>query len=142
MARDFEPFALPVGQYRIDGDTDAMVRTTSHAPDRIGDAAHPIMAFVAALGGLGAPIADVCVMLGSSISVGPLLASCTIQYDRPLRIDLTYEVHAMLTGLIRKPSRAYGAADHAKLVIRLERDGMRDAEVALTWVLPVRGVAA
>lgn len=138
MARDFEPFALPVGQYRITSAIDDMIRATSHAPDRIGDAAHPIMAFVAALGGLGAPIADVCVMLGSSISVGPLLASCTIRYDRPLRIDRSYAIHALLAGLIRKPSRAYGAADHAQLVIGLEQDGVRDAEVALTWVLPVR----
>jgi hypothetical protein len=137
----FEPIVLPTGRYALTAATDDAIRGGCGAPARVGQAAHPIMAFIAAVGGLGASVAEVCRLCGSSVDVGPVLASCAIRYPREMRIDQEYRVEARLADVARKPSHRFGAADHARLEIALMQGEDIHAEVSLHWILPVRGEA-
>lgn len=110
-----------VGSYHLSAALDDRVRALSDAPLRQGDAAHPIFAYIGALGGLPEPIGDWSRRLGLGFDLGPVLGACTIDYPGDLRVDLIYRVDAEVTAITRKPSRRFGQADHAAFVIALCR---------------------
>ena len=112
-------FQIPPGHYALTEAMDDRVRAMARAPARRGDRAHPIFAFVGALGGLGLRIADLSRALGLDFDAGPVLARCRLDYDAPLRVGQDYAVRAEVERIERKPSRAYGSADHLHLSIRL-----------------------
>lgn len=134
---------IPTGSYRIDAALDRRIRESTRAPGGDGGLAHPIFAFVAALGGLGVPVADICRMCGSSIEAGPLLAQCAIRYRRALVLDRLYAVSGAIVGRTTKPSRRFGSAEHVSLHLCVGNRGhdadyreAADAEVWLTWIMP------
>ncbi|GKY89576.1 hypothetical protein [Sinisalibacter aestuarii] len=128
-------FLIPDGRYLLTAAMDDRVRHMARAPDRAGERAHPIFAFVAALGGLGLKIADLSAALGLAFERGPVLARCRLSYDAPLLVDRSYDVRAEIDDLQRKPSRVFGAADHLHLSIRL-RDERPYSRARLHIVYP------
>ena len=79
-----EEFTIPDGRFAITEAMDDRVRDMARAPDRQGVRAHPIFAFVGALGGMGMKIADLSEALGLAFHKGPVLARCRLDYDAPL----------------------------------------------------------
>jgi hypothetical protein len=131
------PMPLSIGQFRLDADDDTMVRETSSAPQRQAFEAHPIFGFIAALGGLGAPIETVFAQCGGSVQSGPLLASCSVRFSRPLQIGITYQVVGFIEAVTRKASRRFGAADHLRLNIDVRDGDIHYSNLHLTIVMPV-----
>jgi hypothetical protein len=133
--------AYPViapGSFDLSAARDDSVRRMSGAPSRTGDRAHPIFAFVGALGGLPEPIKDLSESLGLAFANGPVLARCQIALARPLLVNRTYRVTARVEAIERKPSRRFGHADHLHLVIALA-DDTPFTEIALHIIFPAKG---
>ncbi|MEC7761971.1 MAG: hypothetical protein VX874_08715 [Pseudomonadota bacterium] len=132
--------ALAPGKFDLSAARDDAVRRMSGAPARTDDRAHPIFAFVGALGGLPMPIKDLSESLGLDFAGGPVLARCQIALTRPLLVDRTYRVTARVAAIERKPSRRYGHADHLHLAIALA-DDTPFTEIALHIIFPAKGDA-
>lgn len=135
------PIRLPVGEYRMDSATDAMLRAGSRARPAVGGAAHPVFALVAALGGMGVSVAELCHICGSAIENGPVLARCSLQYHRRLLLDRDYIVESEITSITRKKSRRFGAADHVVINLVLRHDDSAYTDIELVMVMPKRSAA-
>ena len=133
-----ETFQIPEGRFVLTPATDDRVRQMAGAPPRQGDAAHPVFAFVGALGGLGLRIADLSRALGLDFDAGPVLARSRLDYDAPLRVGESYRVTALVEEITRKPSRVFGQADHLHLAISLSQSVLV-TRARLHMVFPVRG---
>jgi len=130
-------FAIPDGHYRLDAALDDRLRAITGAPPRGPDGrAHPIFAFVMALGGMGLRIADLSQRLGLNFGAGPVLAGCKMDYRAALLTGHDYAVAARIEALERKPSRRFGTADHLRLCIALSRGGTPCAETRLHIIFP------
>jgi hypothetical protein len=130
--------AIEPGSFDLFAARDDAVRRMSGAPARTDDRAHPIFAFVGALGGLPQPIKELSEGLGLAFADGPVLARCQIALARPLLIDRIYRVNARVEAIERKPSRRYGHADHLHLAIALA-DDTPFSEIALHIIFPAKG---
>lgn len=135
---------IPPGRYRIDRALDDSIRAAARAPQRAADdhRAHPIFAFLAALGGMGVPVAELCRMCGSSIDDGPVLARTSIDYGPAMEVDRDYRIVGQVSAITRKPSRRFGQADHVDIRLIVESDDRRFADVLLSWIMPRREQAA
>lgn len=112
------------GWYDLTAALDDKVRLLSHAPPRIGDQAHPIHAYVGALGGMNIPIGDFSRALGLAFDHGPVLGKCTLSFPGRLRVGQRYKVTPRVISQKRKPSRRFGQADHLLMEITLaDREG-------------------
>lgn len=129
---------IPSGSFHLDGDLDDAIRVAAAAPARDGASAHPIFAFVIAVGGMGATVSEICTICDLSIEAGPLLAKCRIRYHRSIVVDRTYDVRGAVTAIVRKASRRFGATDHVSLGIAIACGPDAYADVALTWIVPLR----
>lgn len=139
---DSPDFAIPPGRYRLTEVLDDRLRSLTGAPARgAAQTAHPVFAFVMALGGMGIRIADLARALGLDFGAGPVLAACTLDFRAPLLVGRDYDVSARVEGLSRKPSRRFGAADHLHLAIVLAHDSQPRAEARLHIIFPATEVA-
>jgi len=129
---------LPPGQFALTESLDDRIRAISGAPARVGDLAHPILAYVGALGGLAQPIGDWARALGLGFDLGPVLGRCRIDLPGRLRTSQVYEVRAEVGEIQRKPSRRFGEADHAPFAISLCRSQGAVSILSFTMVTPVR----
>ena len=129
-------FAIPLGRFHLSASLDDAIRTSCAAPARRGVEAHPVFAFIAALGGMGARVGDVCRSLGLAFDKGAVLGRCRIDYDAPLTVDRDYDVAAEVLSLERKSSRRFGAADHLTLGMTVSATGRGHARVQLTTIMP------
>jgi hypothetical protein len=128
---------IPPGRYSLTAGLDDRLRALTNASVRGADgAAHPIFAFVIALGGMGLRIADLSERLGLAFGAGPVLAGCTLDYHAPMLVGRDYDVTTRIEGLERKPSRRFGAADHLRLHIALSCTGVNCAETRLHIIYP------
>ncbi|MEE4452775.1 hypothetical protein [Novosphingobium resinovorum] len=130
-------FAIPQGRFHLSAALDDAIRRSCAAPARDGEQAHPIFAFVAALGGLGVRVGDLCRGLGLAFDKGAVLGRCWIDYAAPLTVDTGYDVAAEIVALERKASRRFGAADHLTLGMTIGTGGQTHARVQLTTIMPV-----
>lgn len=129
---------IAAGRYALTAAMDDALRAACGAPARGADnQAHPGFAFVAALGGMDRDIGALCISLGLPFDTGAMLGRCHIRFDRPLLVDCVLEVEARLRSLVRKSSRRFGAADHLGLAMSLSCDGVRQALVEVTIIVPV-----
>lgn len=129
-------YVIPPGVFDLSATLDDAIRSSCAAPVRGGVEAHPIFAFIAALGGMGSRVGDVCRALGLAFDSGAVLGRCRIDYDAPLTIDTRYDVATSVVALERKSSRRFGAADHLTLGMTVSADGNRRARVRLTTIMP------
>ncbi|WP_232495257.1 hypothetical protein [Novosphingobium kaempferiae] len=130
-------FTIAPGRFDLSAALDDAIRASCAAPARSGAEAHPIFAFVAALGGMGARVRDVCRDLGLAFDSGAVLGRCRIDYDAPMTVDTAYDVAAEVVLLERKASRRFGAADHLTLGMTVSAGGRPHARVQLTTIMPV-----
>jgi hypothetical protein len=128
--------AIPLGAFHLSSALDDAIRHSCAAPPRSGAQAHPIFAFVAALGGMGSRVGDICRELGLAFDSGAVLGRCRIDYDAPLTIDTHYDVETTIVALDRKRSRRFGAADHLTLSMTVSTGGQACAQVQLTTIMP------
>jgi hypothetical protein len=137
MHQDWRTFDVPRGRYRITPELDDRLRRIAHAPARgAAPHAHPILMFVAALGGMGLSIRALSDRLGLAFLKGPVLAGCKLTSHARLCVGQEYDVTARVTRLDRKPSRRFGAADHMTLSLRLAQGDQPFADVDLAMVFP------
>lgn len=129
-------YAIPAGRFDLTPQMDDEVRRMAGAPARTDDRAHPIFAFVGALGGLGLKIADLSGALGLDFGSGPVLARCRLDFAAPLTVGQSYDVAAEVEALERKPSRTFGHADHLHLSIRLSSDNQPRSHARLHIIYP------
>jgi len=129
---------LPPGQFALTESLDDRIRALSGAPARVGDLAHPILAYVGAFGGLAQPIGDWARALGLGFDLGPVQGRCRIDLPGRLRTGQTYDVHAEVGEIRRKPSRRFGEADHAPFSIALCRSDAVVSVLSFTMITPVR----
>lgn len=129
-------FAIPLGVFHLSADLDDAIRRSCAAPVRDGIQAHPIFAFVAALGGMGSRVGDVCRGLGLAFDSGAVLGRCRIDYDAPLTVDTRYDVETNIVELERKRSRRFGAADHLTLRMTVSAAAQPYARIQLTTIMP------
>jgi hypothetical protein len=130
-------FTIPSGVFDLSAGLDDAIRNSCGAPIRRGVEAHPIFAFIAALGGMGSRVGDVCRDLGLAFDSGAVLGRCRIDYDTALRVDTRYDVDTTVLAIERKPSRRFGAADHLTLNMTVSAMGRAFARVRLTTIMPV-----
>lgn len=130
------PIAIAAGRYPLSIALDDRIRAAADAPARYGRKAHPVFAFVAALGGMGVSVADLCRMIGSRVEDGPVLATCTIDQARAMEVDRSYDVEGAVEAIVRKPSRRFGAADHVGIGLCVRSGGEVFSHLRLAWVMP------
>lgn len=123
------------GRFDLTPSRDDLVRRMSGAPERQDERAHPIFAFVGALGGLPLPIKALSEDLGLAFKAGPVLAQCEIDLFRPLEVGRSYAMDARIARIDRKASRRFGQADHLHLAISLS-DGRAFCETRLHIIFP------
>ncbi len=136
FATGWKGYAIPSGSYRLSAQLDDDIRRACASPARGVDEAHPIFAFVMAVGGMGKRIGDICRELGLGFDSGAVLGRCRIDYDRPIRVDTDYRVDARILQLERKASRRFGAADHLTLRMTMSAAEQPHAYVELTTIMP------
>lgn len=124
------------GRFRLTAAMDDRVRALSGAPARLDDRAHPIFAYIGALHGLPRPIGDWSRALGLAFDRGPVLGACVMDYPGRLRVERDYAVRAEVTAITRKPSRRFGAADHAAFVIALCEGAAEVSLLRFTMITP------
>ncbi|MDQ4118999.1 MAG: hypothetical protein M3235_18870 [Actinomycetota bacterium] len=133
---------FPGGSARIEPYVDWLVRdmTGAPAPDR-GAGAHPTVAFLAATEGLGVGLEEVFALFGSSSADGPMLGEWAVEFARPLRTGIVYDVTAEVEDARRRTGRS-GTFDLATVKIELAGpDRATHATVRPTYVFPRRACA-
>lgn len=126
---------IPVGEFLLAASLDDRLRLSSGAAARIGNTAHPALAFVLALGGAGEGIAKTLERGGYAIDQAPLLAGCEIAFEERLAVDTLYRVDGELAGVTRKPSRRFGTADHLRFHYRFAVLDRPVGTLSLTMVI-------
>jgi hypothetical protein len=130
-------FRVPQGRYDVTAALDERLRSAARAPGRHdAESAHPIMAFVAALGGMGMSIRELSEALGLAFAQGPVLGGCHIRLHRPVAVDKSYLIDTRVSVLQRKPSRRFGLADHLTLAFEVTDGSDRVCDVELAMVFP------
>jgi hypothetical protein len=90
-----------------------------------------------ALGGMEIPVASLFERVGLRFDTGAVLGSCAIRWERPLIVGRRYSINAVATGIKRKPSRRFGAADHLSLRMTISCAGEGFADVETITIVPV-----
>lgn len=129
------------GAYTIQRHEDVLLRDLLDAPPSDGPAAHPLWGMLAALRGLGDDIDGILAVADARVDEGPVIASCELEYERPLEVGVHYDVTGRVTGLERKHGRRTGPFDLYTFVIELATaDGRPASRLTQVWVLPREGV--
>lgn len=130
------PAPIETGSFSLTPEDNAMIAASSGGNPSTDGTAHPIFAFIAAVGGLGVPIGDLLARHGGSIAAGPLLGRCAIRFERPLKVGLTYQVSGEVENVVRKTSRRFGETDHFTLRIDVRSGGQHYSSLMLTIIVP------
>jgi len=128
---------LPGGSYRLGADRhDRLVAALGGRAPSDGSA-HPLAAWVIAMGGSGVTIEALFAVAGVAMEAGPMLGACDLDLRRPLGIETSYVVRGRILGVEEKTGRRLGRFD--VLLIRLgvqEPDGAQVAACGLSMILP------
>ncbi len=125
------------GAYDLSAELDDRVRQLCGGPRRSGDLAHPIHAYLGALGGMETPIGDFSRQLGLAFDAGPVLGQCRMTYPGRLCVGRRFDVDTRIVDLTRKPSRRFGTADHLTLEITLSHERQAASVLQFKMITPV-----
>lgn len=125
------------GWYDLTPALDDEVRFLGNAPPRVGDRAHPIHAYIGALGGMSMSIGDFSRALGLAFDHGPVLGQCSLSFPGSLRVGRRYRVTPRVISQLRKPSRRFGQADHLVTEITLSDDAGAASILRFAMITPV-----
>lgn len=130
--------AFPGGEYTIEPWRAWLLADTLLVePDAA--VAHPVMAWMAAVGGMGMNWDDLFAWFGSSAADGPMFGEHRTTLHASLRVGATYRVSGEITSLEHKVGRS-GSFDVVGYQMELH-DTVGDDHVATCWnslVLPRR----
>jgi hypothetical protein len=119
----------------------ALCATLEVAPAADGSA-HPVYFFIATQVGMGMTVAELCRACDFDVEDGPMIASSTVVFTRPLMTQQPYRVTGEIHSLTRKRSRTFGVMDSLTYVLRLTlSDGTPVLETRNVWMLPRRNLA-
>ncbi len=101
-------------------------------------AAHPSLAYLAAMQGCGVTIQDVFDLMGADADSGVMFGEITMDYDGVLVPGETYEFAGGVTSVERKQGRRAGTFDRLTFEISAHREGERQQRFKITtsWVFP------
>jgi hypothetical protein len=129
---------LPGGTYRLGADRHArLVGALGTAPP--AGEAHPLAAWVIAMGGNGISIGELFERAGVPMEDGPMLGACDLELHGPIEIETEYTVTGEVAGLVEKTGRKLGRFD--VLTLRLDvagPDGTPVATCSPAIILPRR----
>jgi len=118
----------------------ALCATLEAVPAEDGSA-HPVYFFVATQVGMGMTVAELCRACDFDVEEGPMIASSTVTFTRPLMTRQPYQVTGEIVSLTRKRSRTFGVMDLLTYVLRLALpDGTPVLETRNVWMLPRRNL--
>lgn len=130
---------FPGGQYTIEPWRSWLVADCL-GDDPYDEVPHPVLAWMAAVGGMGVTFDEIFQWFGGSADDGPMFGEHqTIMYQ-PLQIGATYRVAGRIVSVERKHGRRAGTFDIIGYEIDLH-DEVTDKHVATCWnslVLPRR----
>lgn len=116
-------------------------RLAGVTPEEDGKA-HPIFFFVATQVGMGMTVAGLCQTCEFDVDDGPMIASSSVVFQRPLMVGTPYIVTGEIVSLVRKSSRRFGVIDLLEYELRLtSMDSMPVLATRNVWVLPRRAQA-
>lgn len=107
--------------------------------DPYGDTPHPVLAWMASVGGMGMTFEDLFAWFGAKSSDGPMFGEHQTTMHQPLQTGATYQVSGRITSVDRKHGRRAGTFDIIGYELDLHDDA--GAHVATCWnslVLPRR----
>jgi hypothetical protein len=127
-----EGAVLPSGTYRLGAQRHAkLVRALGGAAPADGSA-HPLAAWLIAMGGIGFGIGELFAAAGVPLQDGPMLGACKLELQRPLDVETTYEVSGRIAALQQKTGRKLGRFD----VLTLQLDVEDAARCTCSMILP------
>ena len=132
---------MPGGRARIEPYVDWLTRDVVGAPQRApGETTvHPAVAFLLAQGNVGLELEEVFALFGARSQDGPMLGEWSVDFARPLRTGVDYDVTCRVEQVRRKRGARTGVFDLATVEIGLDGpDGSRHATVRPTYVFPRR----
>jgi hypothetical protein len=128
--------------YVITAEENRVLCSTLETDPAADGSAHPAYFFIATQVGMGLSVAELCRACDFDVEEGPMIASSTVTFQRPLMTDQPYRVAGEIVSLTRKPSRTFGVVDSLTYVLRLELpDGVPVLETRNVWMLPRRNLA-
>jgi hypothetical protein len=134
---------LPGGRVRIEPYVDWLWRDAVGSAPTTDGLLHPTAAFLAAQGGIGLELEEIFAMFGSSSADGPMLGEWSVDFTRPLCVDLEYSVRGVVEAATRKRGARTGVFDLATVLVELiGPDGEVHAAVRPTYVFPRRAEVA
>lgn len=130
---------LPGGTYTLGAARhDKLVSALGGTPPPPGEA-HPLAAWVIAMGGCGVSIGELFEAAGVAMEDGPMLGACDLELHDAVAVETEYTVAGEITNLVEKNGRKLGRFD--VLSIRLEVSGPTGRLVATctpSMILPRR----
>jgi hypothetical protein len=129
---------LPGGTYTLGADRHARLVAALGTPPPDGEA-HPLSAWVIAMGGNGISIGEFFERAGVPMQDGPMLGACDLELHAPIDIETEYTVTGKVADLVEKTGRKLGRFD--VLTLRLEvraPDGRHVATCSPAMILPRR----
>jgi hypothetical protein len=129
-------------EYVISIDENHALCTTLGASPAADGSAHPVYFFIATQVGMGMSVAALCRTCDFDVEEGPMIASSTVVFQRPLLTGQPYRVAGEIVSLTRKRSRTFGVMDSLTYALRLQLpDGTPVLETRSVWMLPRRSLA-
>jgi hypothetical protein len=130
---------LPGGTYALGEQRHAKLLSALGTDTPEDGSAHPLCAWVIAMGGCGISIGDLFEAAGVPMEDGPMLGSCDLELIKPIGVETTYTVTGTIEALVEKTGRKFGRFD--VLTVRLEvsePDGQLAATCTPSMILPRR----
>jgi hypothetical protein len=128
---------LPTGSTTLLAWEDDILRALIGAPRGVPEP-HPLWALTAAVRGAGADIDGILARADFTVDQGPMVASCAIEYETPLRFDVAYDVPGRILDVERKVGRRTGPFDLLTFELALAADEVTATRLQFKWVLPRR----
>jgi hypothetical protein len=130
---------LPEGAFTIDAEENRQLAEVLGTVPAADGTAHPAYCYIAAQRGIGLSVDDLLALADCRADEGPLLGSCELAFDAPLKVGTAYRVTGEVLSVERKQGRKTGAFD----VLTFREDlvapgGAAAASVTNVFILPRR----
>jgi hypothetical protein len=130
---------LPGGTYALGAERHAKLLGALSSPAPEDGSAHPLCAWMIAMGGCGVGIGELFAAAGVSMQDGPMLGACELELLRPIGVDTTYAVSGRIESLVEKSGRKLGRFDVLRIRLEVaEPSGELAATCTPSMILPRR----
>lgn len=102
---------------------------------------HPVLAWMAGVGGMGMTWDDLFAWFDAAADDGPMFGEHRTTLHRPLETGATYAVSGRVVSVVRKVGRRAGAFDIVGYELDLHQEGIHVANCYNSIVFPRRGAA-